>query len=97
MEIINNLIDKIYEGAFPADTLNQLTEAIRQTQKELGYQRKAHWDEKDVVLITYADQFREREAPTLRTFSRFYQQHLQSTFPLFHLLPFFPWSSDEGF
>lgn len=96
MEIINNLIDKIYEGAFPADTLNQLTEAIRQTQKELGYQRKAHWDEKDVVLITYADQFREREAPTLRTFSRFYQQHLKC-FTLVHLLPFFPYSSDDGF
>jgi len=49
------------------------------------------------VLITYADQFREADKPTLSTFSRFYQQHLQSTFPLVHLLPFFPWSSDDGF
>ncbi|ORM63799.1 sugar phosphorylase [Mixta calida] len=50
-----------------------------------------------MVLITYADQFREPEAPTLATFSRFYQQHLQSTFNLVHLLPFYPWSSDDGF
>ncbi|WP_380183266.1 alpha-amylase family glycosyl hydrolase [Kalamiella sp. sgz302252] len=96
MEIINNLIDKIYEGAFPADYLNRLTEAIRQTRNQLSYQRKAHWDEKDVVLITYADQFYESEAPTLDTFSRFYQQHL-NFFTLVHLLPFFPYSSDDGF
>jgi len=96
MEIINNLIDKIYEGAFPADYLNRLTEAIRQTRNQLSYQRKAHWDEKDVVLITYADQFYESEAPTLDTFSRFYQQHLKF-FTLVHLLPFFPYSSDDGF
>lgn len=97
MEIINNLIDKIYEGTFPETCRERLTDAILQTRSALSHQRKAHWDEKDVVLITYADQFRESEAPTLRTFSRFYQQHLQSSFPLVHLLPFFPYSSDDGF
>lgn len=97
MEIINNLLDKIYDNAFPADCRDRLTEAILQTRLALNHQRKAHWDEKDVVLIAYADQFRESEVPTLQTFSRFYQQHLQSSFSLVHLLPFFPWSSDDGF
>ena len=96
MDIINNLLDKIYEGTFPADCRKRLADAISQTQDTLSYQRKAHWDEKDVVLIAYADQFRESEAPTLSTFSRFYQQHLKC-FNLVHLLPFFPWSSDDGF
>lgn len=97
MEIINSLLDKIYDGTFPDACRARLAAAICITRDALSHQRKAHWDEKDVVLITYADQFRESEAPTLRTFSRFYQQHLQSSFNLVHLLPFFPYSSDDGF
>lgn len=97
MEIINALIDKIYAGSFPVAARERLLSHIRAARDTVKMPRKAHWDEKDVVLITYADQFRESEAPTLRTFSRFYQQHLQSTFNLVHLLPFFPYSSDDGF
>ncbi|WP_428944836.1 sugar phosphorylase [Pantoea sp. FN060301] len=97
MEIINSLLDKIYDSTFPESCRARLFNAIRETRDALTHPRKAHWDEKDVVLITYADQFRESEAPTLRTFSRFYQQHLQSSFSLVHLLPFFPYSSDDGF
>ncbi|MBA8866875.1 sucrose phosphorylase [Pantoea agglomerans] len=97
METITDLIDKIYAGKFPEATFARLLADIATAREAIKLPRKAHWDEQDVVLITYADQFREADKPTLSTFSRFYQQHLQSTFPLVHLLPFFPWSSDDGF
>lgn len=97
METITDLIDKIYAGTFPAAMRTQLLADIAQARDAIKLPRKAHWDEQDVVLISYADQFREADKPTLSTFSRFYQQHLQSIFPLVHLLPFFPWSSDDGF
>lgn len=97
METITDLIDKIYAGTFPEATFARLLTDIAAAREAIKLPRKAHWDEQDVVLITYADQFREADKPTLSTFSRFYQQHLQSTFPLVHLLPFFPWSSDDGF
>ncbi|MCX8958857.1 alpha-amylase family glycosyl hydrolase [Erwinia psidii] len=97
MEIINQLIDEIYDNTFPADALAALTRAIGQARDALTHPRKAHWDEKDVVLIAYADQFHQPGIPTLQTFSHFYQQHFQSTFNLVHLLPFFPYSSDDGF
>lgn len=97
METIIDLIEKIYAGTFPEATFARLQADIATAREAIKLPRKAHWDEKDVVLITYADQFREAGKPTLSTFSRFYQQHLQSTFPLVHLLPFFPWSSDDGF
>ncbi|MFL6614693.1 MAG: alpha-amylase family glycosyl hydrolase [Pantoea agglomerans] len=97
METITDLIDKIYAGTFPEATFGRLLADIATAREAIKLPRKAHWDEQDVVLITYADQFREADKPTLSTFSRFYQQHLQSTFPLVHLLPFFPWSSDDGF
>jgi len=97
METITDLIEKIYAGTFPEATFARLQADIATARETIKLPRKAHWDEQDVVLITYADQFREAGKPTLSTFSRFYQQHLQSTFPLVHLLPFFPWSSDDGF
>lgn len=97
MEKITDLIDKIYAGTFPEATLTRLLADIAAARDTIKLPRKAHWDEQDVVLITYADQFREAGKPTLSTFSRFYQQHLQAIFPLVHLLPFYPWSSDDGF
>ncbi|MGD9426237.1 alpha-amylase family glycosyl hydrolase [Pantoea sp. NSTU24] len=97
MEKITDLIDKIYAGRFPEATLARLLADIAAARDTIKLPRKAHWDEQDVVLITYADQFREAGKPTLSTFSRFYQQHLQAIFPLVHLLPFYPWSSDDGF
>lgn len=97
MDNITLLLDKIYDGAFPLACREKLEEAIRRTRNGLSHQRKAHWDEQDVVLIVYADQFNENETPGLQTLSRFYQQHLQNSFNLVHLLPFFPWSSDDGF
>lgn len=97
METINALIDRIYANTFPLAARERLLSHIRAARDAVKMPRKPHWDEKDVVLITYADQFRESEAPTLATFSRFYQQHLAATFNLVHLLPFFPYSSDDGF
>lgn len=97
MDIISSLIDRIYDASFPPAALHRLRAQIDDARERIRYQRKPHWDEKDVVLITYADQFREDGTTTLTTFTRFYQQHLQTTFNLVHLLPFFPWSSDDGF
>lgn len=97
METITALIDKIYADTFPLAMRERLLANVAKARDAIKLPRKAHWDEQDVVLITYADQFREPDKPTLQSFSHFYQQHLQTTFPLVHLLPFFPYSSDDGF
>ena len=55
------------------------------------------WDEKSTVLITYADTVcREGERP-LVTLQQFANSHLEDLFRTIHILPFFPWSSDDGF
>lgn len=97
MDSINSLIDRIYDATFPAAARRRLHMLIDQTRTGIRYHRKPHWDEQDIVLITYADQFREVSISPLQTLTQFYQRHLQSTFNLVHLLPFFPWSSDDGF
>lgn len=53
--------------------------------------------EKDAVLITYADQFSRPGEASLRTLNRFLEQYLPEAIGAVHLLPFFPYSSDDGF
>jgi sucrose phosphorylase len=54
-------------------------------------------DERDVVLITYGDQFREPERPPLRVLGAFLEEYLADVVSGVHILPFFPYSSDDGF
>jgi sucrose phosphorylase len=52
---------------------------------------------KDVVLITYADSLRRSGEAPLRTLRRFANRYFQEILSTIHLLPFFPYSSDDGF
>jgi sucrose phosphorylase len=53
--------------------------------------------ERDALLITYADQVREPGRPPLKTLAEFCEAHLRDVVSGVHLLPFYPWSSDDGF
>ncbi len=53
--------------------------------------------ERDAILITYGDQFREPGPAPLRTLRAFLDDHLRDAINGVHLLPCFPYSSDDGF
>lgn len=53
--------------------------------------------ERDVLLITYADQVREPGVAPLQTLAAFCRNHLGDVVSGVHILPFYPWSSDDGF
>lgn len=53
--------------------------------------------ERDVILITYGDQVRHPGAPPLHTLAEFCQSHLKGLVTGIHILPFYPYSSDDGF
>jgi len=56
-----------------------------------------HWDQRDVIAIAYGDSIlREGEKP-LRTLRRFLDDHCEGLVSGLHILPFYPWSSDDGF
>jgi len=55
------------------------------------------WSEKDQWLISYGSSLQDADAPPLAVLKTFLDQHLAETFSGVHLLPFFPWSSDDGF
>ena len=55
------------------------------------------WNERDVVLITYGDSIRKEDEAPLETLRGFCNRHLKGAVKVVHLLPFYPWSSDDGF
>lgn len=55
------------------------------------------WSHRDVVMITYGDSIQSSTHPPLQTLHNFLSDHLADAFSMVHILPFFPWSSDDGF
>ncbi|WP_220710237.1 sugar phosphorylase [Enterobacter cancerogenus] len=94
---IKQLIDFVYAESFSDAHYATLLEKISSAKNVITEKRKASWDEKDVVLITYADQFMAPGEGALSAFTRFYNKWLSDSFSHVHLLPFYPWSSDDGF
>lgn len=54
-------------------------------------------DQRDALLITYGDQFRAPGEAPLRTLDRFARSYLDGLVSGLHILPFFPYTSDDGF
>lgn len=55
------------------------------------------WSEKDVILITYGDSVIKKDEAPLKTLRRFINNNMNDTVNSVHILPFFPYSSDDGF
>jgi len=56
-----------------------------------------HWSEKDIILITYGDSIIKEDQPPLKTLKNFLDRTIENTINSVHILPFFPYSSDDGF
>lgn len=96
-EKIEHLIKLVYGESFSFGHYDILYEKIRNARVLITDNRKSTWDEQDVILITYADQFQKNDQNALPILTRFYNRWLSSYFSHVHLLPFYPWSSDDGF
>lgn len=66
-------------------------------QHETPEQHKNHWDEADIAVITYGNSVKHKGEAKLNTLCHFLCKYLQDTVSILHILPFFPYSSDDGF
>ena len=56
-----------------------------------------NWSEEDCVLITYGNTIKNDAEKPLHTLHRFLNNYLDGVINTVHILPFFPFSSDDGF
>lgn len=96
---ISDRLEQLYPGQ--ADRVFQrLCDLMDRHADNRTPQRNSRWDERDVMLITYGDQVFDagRQHSPLDTLSEFLEEFdLASVINIVHLLPFFPYSSDDGF
>lgn len=86
--------------AEPVDTtLDRLWVLLEQFVQRAGDApvRGTLFDERDVTLITYADQIAEPDRPPLQSLQQFLSERVAGAISGVHLLPHYPATSDDGF
>ncbi len=79
-------------GAYAARKIGEHNEKYKIDDKE-----DQLFSEKDTILITYGDSLLEESEKTLSTLYRFAHEELEEIISTIHILPCFPYSSDDGF
>jgi len=90
------LIQEIY----PKNQVQNITQEIeRLIQKYQPKIQQSNWalSEKDVVLIAYGDHVQQKNEAPLQTLKKFLDRYFADTISSVHLLPFYPYTSDDGF
>jgi len=93
---IKQLLKKIYgkeKGILAFTKINVLMEKFPVSQK----MKNGYFSQEDVILITYGDSLNKNGEMPLITIYEFANKYLRGTFSHIHFLPFFPFSSDDGF
>lgn len=111
-EKVKHHLSVIYHGVELPRSYEELADELLQTMRLNSEQNiflpHAHsnlWDEQDVVLITYGDSLIEpaqetsdgMQRPPLQTLHQFLHRYCAHAINNVHILPFFPYSSDDGF
>ncbi|MDO3693906.1 sugar phosphorylase [Wenyingzhuangia sp. chi5] len=93
---INKRLHKLYPPEIADRAVDSIIDLIfkyKSRIKSTPYQLS----EKDVILITYGDQVNKDYEPSLQTLKGFIDKHLKGIVNSVHILPFYPYSSDDGF
>jgi glucosylglycerate phosphorylase len=77
--------------------LNQLNQFNALFPRQSQPSRNNRVTERDSVLITYGDMIQHNGTRPLQTLGEFLQNYLAELISTVHILPFFPYSSDDGF
>jgi sucrose phosphorylase len=95
-DAIRSITDKIY-GPDGAAAAAERIAALVERFETPGRMTAERFSQADAVLITYADSLVEEGRVPLQSLGRFACQYLKESFSAIHLLPFYPFSSDDGF
>ena len=91
------ILTRIYEAGLAVSVEARLQVLIERYRGHIPVPAETSLSERDSILITYGDQVQETGQPPLQTLTEFCEAHLRGAVSGIHILPFYPWSSDDGF
>ena len=98
---LTELVSRIYPDGAPDLLAERITAAFwpegTHRRKRARAPSNRLWSERDAVLITYGDSIRDGQHKPLDLLEDFLTRHMRGVVNGVHILPFFPFSSDDGF
>jgi glucosylglycerate phosphorylase len=98
-ELLTNIetrLKTIYDQEYKEEYLTSFKELIKKWSNH-HFEKTAPVSEKNVYLITYGDSIYEEGKPTLESLRSFLNEKVRDSITDVHLLPMFPYTSDDGF
>jgi len=93
---VKDLLKKIYgeeTATLAFESIGPVIEKYTVKKSE----KQSYFSQEDVVLITYGDSLKKDGEAPLATLHEFANKYLKGAVSNIHFLPFFPYSSDDGF
>ncbi|MEK9808253.1 MAG: sugar phosphorylase [Halieaceae bacterium] len=95
---LNTIYGGIIEEQEQLDWLQRFLVTMGLSQDQMPPEAHRNiWSEKDIALITYGDSILSEGAAPLQVLESFLSGYLKSVISWVHILPFHPWTSDDGF
>ncbi len=97
-----DLVEQHVKNLYPKDDTESITDSIvalsdlNDASHDLSRWHNK-WSENDITLITYGDTIKHGDEAPLRTLNKFLRKQLSQIISTVHILPFTPYSSDDGF
>ena len=96
VEEAKRILERIYGKERGSRALKRIQVLIENFPAKKG-RKTGYFSQSDVVLITYGDTLNRPGETPLNTLYDFAQKYLKDSISTIHFLPFFPFSSDDGF
>lgn len=93
-ETIIKRLTKLY-GDQAEEVWNKLKERL--SEYEVSDRERKRLTENDTILITYGDTITDKERPGLQVLQEFLDKYVGNAVSNVHLLPMYPYTSDDGF
>ena len=94
---MQSILNRIYGREKGDAAFTRLSAVMDTFSAKLSGVAGGFFTESDTILITYGDTLLQQSEPPLQTLHRFSIDHFKGAFSGIHILPFFPYSSDDGF
>jgi len=94
---MRSILQNIYGTIKGEAAFSRITTLLEEFSKKSNIPKVAAFSGSDTILITYGDTLQKEGEPPLQTLHRFLNEHAKGMFSGLHLLPPFPYSSDDGF
>lgn len=99
---IDSLLEELYGSGRAGSVAKELEALLEERREQLGApvnrgKGDLPLDEQDAFLICYGDSFHRRGQPPLQGLRDFSDRKLSGILSGIHILPFFPYTSDDGF